>query len=59
MKKAQSRRQELLNFVETGRLSQAVAAHLSAEAVCLLVDITIRYCEPRPPRSARAKLERK
>jgi hypothetical protein len=43
-------RQELLEFVETGRLRQQVEGKLSIEAADLLVNVVIRYCEPRRPR---------
>lgn len=42
-----SRRQELLEYLETGRLRDAVAADLSETAQDLLIDIVSRYCEPR------------
>jgi hypothetical protein len=46
--KKQSRRQELFEFAEIGRLREvAHDGRLSEEAVDLLVDIVIRYCEPR------------
>lgn len=44
---SQSRRQELLEYAETGQLRDAVADRLSSEAQDLLVDIVVRYCEPR------------
>lgn len=54
--KRESRRQELAFFAESGRLRQAVEGKLSADATDLLVDLAIRYCEPRrDPRWKRAK----
>lgn len=49
----QSRRQELLEFAETGRLRDAAFDARLSEAACdLLVDIVIRYCEPRRKKRA-------
>lgn len=48
---SQSRRQELLEFAESGRLRDALQfARLSQEACDLLVDVAVRYCEPRRKR---------
>lgn len=56
---SQSRRQELLEYAETGRLRDA-NSRLSEEAASLLVDIVLRYCEPRrPSRWARSRRNRK
>jgi hypothetical protein len=49
-----SRRQELLAYLETGRLRDAVAGDLSEAAQDLLIDIVSRYCEPRRKRNLRA-----
>lgn len=45
-----SRRQRLYDFVTSGRLRQEVEGKLGDDATDLLVDIAIRYCEPRSPR---------
>jgi predicted AAA+ superfamily ATPase len=44
-----SRRKELEEYLETGRLRDAVAGELSEEATELLLDIVSRYCAPRRP----------
>ena len=50
-----SRRQELREYVNRGGLRDDVASRLSMEAQDLLVDIVLRYCEPRSePRWKRA-----
>ena len=47
--KTKSRRQELREFAESGRLRDlAQSARLSREAQDLIVDVVIRYCEPKP-----------
>lgn len=52
-----SRRQELLAFIERGRLRDAVAARgLSDDAADLLVAVALRYCEPRLTRRRRRDL---
>ena len=53
-----SRRQKLLEFAETGRLRDAVGA-LDVDAQDLLVDIVMRYCEPRRPLAYRRLLRAK
>jgi predicted AAA+ superfamily ATPase len=53
-----SRRQELSDYTETGRLRDAVAAELSEDATDLLVDIVRRYCAPRRRDSAKAQERR-
>jgi hypothetical protein len=45
-----SRRQELLAYLESGRLRDDVARGLSVEAQDLLIDIVARYCEHRRPK---------
>ncbi len=50
MKSDQSRRQELADFAMSGNLRQATESRLSEGAADLLVDVVIRYCEPRPKR---------
>ncbi len=54
----QSRRQELLEFMETGRLRDAVADKLSEEAADLLIDLVSRYCSPRRKRTRSRNAER-
>lgn len=44
---AESRRKELGDYAETGRLRDAVSSALSEDATDLLVDIVRRYCSPR------------
>lgn len=53
-----TRRQELLEYAETGRLRDA-NGRLSEAAQDLLVDIVLRYCEPRrkPAWKRRVKAE--
>ncbi len=47
-----SRRKELGDFVAEGRLRSVMEmhGHISHEAIDLLVDIALRYCEPKKPR---------
>lgn len=45
-----SRRQELREYMETGRLRDATARDLSTDAQDLLVDLVARYCEDRTRR---------
>lgn len=45
-----SRRQELLEYAETGQLRDAVADRLSSEAQDLLINVVMRYCEARRKR---------
>lgn len=49
----QSRRQELSEYLDTGRLRDAVAGDLREAAQDLLIDVVARYCDP--PREARGK----
>lgn len=49
--KPKSRRQELREFAELGRLRDvAHDGRLSEDACNLLVDIVLRYCDPPRPR---------
>jgi len=53
-----SRRQELADYCNGGGLRDDVEDHLSSEAQDLLIDIVLRYCEPRkPPTWKRRKRE--
>ena len=46
-----SRRQELGDYVGNGHLRQAIEGKgLSDDAMQLLVDVVMRYCEPRRKR---------
>lgn len=48
MPKTESRRRELLRFAESGRLRDAAhSSGLGSDATDLLVDVVMRYCEPR------------
>lgn len=51
-----SRRQELRDFTGSGRLRTILEMHggLSHEAIDLLVDIALRYCEPKSILRAKA-----
>lgn len=50
---SKSRRQELRRFTTTGELRQALEGKLSADALDLIVDVVLRYCEPPPRRNYR------
>ena len=42
-----TRRQRLKEFAETGRLRDAVERRIDTEVADLIVDICLRYCEPK------------
>lgn len=48
MSAKQSRRQELRDYTNTGRLRNAVEGKISENAADLLIDIVLRYCEYKP-----------